>query len=279
VAWNNRGMAESDEFITIHAVSFESLAVRETQLKFSPPLQDQTSKPEAFEFWWKLIQYAFELPDPSGFPPLLPEARSCGDDLDRLDRYIAAAEDMAQSTVLAGDDSLTVHLPEESGPERVETAFSSNEATRGFTVLFRQFHSQKEPASFSRVQRVLRDANARANDNDQDARNEHLNEWGRALRSLKTEPLKVRVGEKLQREGKMPRGDIPGQGALSPEQLISAYQYGDLIHWGDQRSVISAASNDPFDHAWQRLAFLEAITGPIHIYLGFSLVVRAALGR
>lgn len=84
------------------------------------------------------------------------------------------------------------------------------------------------------------------------------------------------LGQKLRDQGRMPSG-IPGEGGMSPETLISAYQYGDLIHWTDKRSVIDAVAGDPFQQAWQRLAFLEAVTGPAHLYIGFSLVVRAAL--
>ena len=64
---------------------------------------------------------------------------------------------------------------------------------------------------------------------------------------------------------------------MSPETLISTFQYGDLIHWTDKRSVIEAADSDPFQRALLRMDFLEAATGLTHVYLGFSLVVRAAL--
>ncbi len=64
---------------------------------------------------------------------------------------------------------------------------------------------------------------------------------------------------------------------MSPQQVISAYQYGDLIHWGDDSKLIAVAS-DLFLQVRQQMEFLEAVTGLIHVYLGFSLLVRAALG-
>ncbi|HXC45276.1 MAG TPA: hypothetical protein VNU24_01615, partial [Solirubrobacteraceae bacterium] len=34
-------------------------------------------------------------------------------------------------------------------------------------------------------------------------------------------------------------------------QLITGYQYGDLIHWGHGREIVDAVANDPFERAWQ----------------------------
>ena len=64
---------------------------------------------------------------------------------------------------------------------------------------------------------------------------------------------------------------------MSPVQVISAYQYGDLIHWDDDSKLVAVA-NDPLLHARRRIDFLEAVVGLAHVYLGFSLVVQAALG-
>ena len=72
---------------------------------------------------------------------------------------------------------------------------------------------------------------------------------------------------------------IPGEDGLSPQNLISVFQYGDLIHWGDKKAEIIGPDKDPFAHAWQRMAFLEAMLGLSHLYMGFSLVIGAALGE
>jgi hypothetical protein len=93
------------------------------------------------------------------------------------------------------------------------------------------------------------------------------------------ENLRVRVGQRLQEDGRWPDGAFPGQSSdrvLGPEQLISAYQCGDLIHWGDKRSVLEAAAADPFESAWQRMLFLHAVGGLAHLYLGFAVLVQAA---
>jgi len=153
----------------------------------------------------------------------------------------------------------------------------SNEIARGFTTLFRQFDAD-EAASFNQVQRILRAASENASDEHQAERLEQLTAWGRARSRLRGENLKVRLGQKLRDQGRMTSG-IPGEGGMSPVTLISVYQYGDLIHWTDKRSIIEAVASDPFQHAWQRLAFLEAVTGLAHLYIGFSLAVGAAVGR
>jgi len=266
------------EFITVSGRSFEVLAVDDTVLRYPAPLRERAPNKEAFDFWWKMLEFVFALPDPSCFPalPTMPS----GNDLAALARYVSAAEEMAESTVLSGKDAMTVHVADGgSGIERIETTFAPNESVRGFTTLFRQFDTNDggEAASFSQAQRILREANGAAGDEHVDMRSELLSIWGKARRSLRSYPLKVRVGQKLREEGRMPAG-IPGEDRMSPETLVSAYQYGDLIHWTEQRSVIEAVADDPYLRASQRMDFLEAVTGPTHVYLGFSLLVRAALG-
>lgn len=271
-------MADKPGWLHVTATSFETIAVDETTLRYSPPLADRSPNPDAFEFWWRLIEYRFSLPDPSSFPALGPPP--AGHDLEVLLRYVHAGEEMAESTVLGGDDGVTVHIPDEGSDEEeiVDARFSSNESLRGFTVLFRQFHADDEPASFNNVQAILRRLTAASPDQHTADRFAQLDAWGRAVKMLRAQPLKVRVGEKLQQEGKWGRGELPGQAGMSPEQLISAYNYGDLIHWGDKLSVLITVAGDPFESAWQKMAFLEAATGFTHLYLGFSLLVASSAG-
>lgn len=263
--------------IKVEGRSFEWLATSTTTLKFPAPLSHLAPNPEGFEFWWKMLEFVFGLPSPAAFPALPATPKKA--ELDVLVRYVEAAEELAQSDVLSGRNEMTVHVPDESNEqERVETAFSNNEITRGFTVLFRQFHSKEksDPARFVRVQEILRHANDAASDADVVERRRQLEAWRKARASLLQENLKVRVGQKLRDEQRMPSG-IPGEGQMSPTNLISAYQYGDLIHWGDQRSTLAVVRGDPFQEAHQRMSFLEAVAGLAHVYIGFSLVVRSAL--
>jgi hypothetical protein len=273
------GLVPPQGQIKVHAKSFESVAVETTSLRFPPPLAERGSNPEGFEYWWKMMEFVFALPAPETFPPYPAPPRQKEREI--LERFISAAGELAESTLLNSSDGVTVHVPdEENEAERVETSFSSREATRGFVVLFRQIHSREksDPARFQRVREILKVLNDRAADKHAEERNRQIDAWAQARGILLGENLKVRVGEKLATERKWANEMIPGRGGLSPQQLISGYQYGDLIHWGHGREIVDAVANDPFERAWQYMAFLEAVTGLAHLYIGFSLLVTQAMG-
>jgi hypothetical protein len=261
--------------VKVFVRSFESIAIDETVLAFPPPFVASAPNPGAFEHWWKLLQFFFALEDPADFPPL--SAPISDTDLQLLQRYVLMAEEMAESGQLNADDVVTIRLPDHgSGSEEVDATFSKNEIARGFTALFRQFDDPNEPASFSRVLKVLSRVNELANDPATVERRARLKAWRVARGRLEGTTLKVLVGQKLRDEGRMPPG-IPGEGDMSPMMLISKYQYGEMIHWGDERSVLEAAADDPFARAKLRMDFLHAAVGLTHLYLGFALVVRASL--
>jgi hypothetical protein len=264
--------------IPVNARSFETLATDGATLRFPAPLAERGTNSAGFEFWWKMLDFVFELADPATFPPL--PTPPAGRDAAILTRYTSAAEDMAESALLSADERFTVHIPDDDdkeGVERIETYFASNEVTRGFTTLFRQFDANKEPAGFSQVQRALRRADELAADEPSNERLSQLKVWGKACSRLHADSLKVLVGKKLRDQGRWP-GKIPGETGPSPTRLISAYQYGDLIHWGDHAEFLAIA-RDPFEQAYQRMAFLEAVVGLTHVYLGFSVLVKAAPAR
>jgi hypothetical protein len=86
------------QYRTVKAVSYETMALA-TGLTFPPPLADRSEHPEAFEFWWKLLKFVFDLSGPNTFPSLSvpPE----GEDLEAVHRYRRAAEETAESAILA----------------------------------------------------------------------------------------------------------------------------------------------------------------------------------
>lgn len=251
--------------------SFEILAA-DCPLSFGAPFSRAPG--DHFEYWWHLIQYAFELPDPRTFPPLQPLPPQ--PDRVVLDRYIAAASDLADSHTLHYPTKLTVEVHPERGEEKIVQSSPPNENIRGFSVLLRQFHSTGETASFNNVQRILRHANETSSDTERDNRTMHLRAWGRAAGQLRAFQLKVLVGRRLQDEGKFAKGP-PGDGQ-SPNMLISLFNYGEDIHWGRRREAVSTLNADAFHAAWTRMQFFEGVTGLAHVYLGFSLLVRQALG-
>jgi len=65
-----------------------------------------------------------------------------------------------------------------------------------------------------------------------------------------------------------------------PEQVISTYFYGEHLHWDkDKAPLIVERGQDPFNDGRFKLFFLQAASGLAHFYIGYSLLVRAALAR
>lgn len=262
--------------VTVRAVSFEALAA-DYPLSFPPPLAECSDNPSGFEHNWHLIQYVFNLPDPRRFPPFANIAP--GRPLDILQRYSAAAKELAESTFLAHPTGMTVTVLDGGKSEQIDKAFAPKENVRGFSVLFRQFHSNDESASFNAVQGVLRQLNKQEDDGFITIRTQYLTAWARAAGKLRGFPLKVLVGKQLQAQGRWPSGPVVGEKDPTPEMLISIYNYGDDIHWGDKHERIAAWEKSPFDSAWMRMSFFEAIVGLAHIYIGFALLVDTAFGQ
>jgi hypothetical protein len=261
--------------VKITAKSFEWLAVSTTKLPYPHPLSEKAPNPEGFAFWWTMMETVFELPNPAEFPPFSLPPKTA--DRQVLERFIHAAEEISQSQLLSEGGGMTVNFTPD-GIENVETDFVTSEITRGFTTLLRQMHSNEksDPARFVRVLEILKQTNERGKDELMGERDRLLGLWRKARASLLQETLKVRVGQKLRDQGRMPPG-IPGEGGMSPQTLITAYQYGDLIHWGHPRSVIEDIADDPFESAHQQMNFMEAVSGLAHLYMGFSVLVKAAL--
>lgn len=260
--------------VRVEGRSYEALAL-DHPLTFTPPLAERSANPGTFEFWWRLLQYTFEFPPPESFPTLA--GLLSPDEMLATERFCMAAGELAESSVWTANSSVRIRVADDQSSETVDAKFPPNEITRGFSALFRQFYSNEEPASFQAMQRILRAANQTANDEHHQTRLDQLTHWGRAHGRLRGFPLKVLVGKRLRAEGRWP-GPIPGEDDESPEVIIKRYNYGDYIHWGESAGQLKIWSADPFDSAWQRMRFLEAVGGLAHLYMGFSLLVTAAMG-
>jgi hypothetical protein len=263
--------------VPVDAQGFESSAIDTARFPFPPPLANRSSNPAGFAFWWSMLHFVFELPPPDTFPSF-PAAAVRTNERRILDRYIRAAGELAESTILSGEDAVTVRFKPD-GVEHVEPKFSSNEATRGFITLFRQLHTNEktDPARFIRVREILKQVNERVSDVHIAERDRQVKAWAQARGQLLGANARVLTGRKLASEDRFPADAIPGADGRSSQELITGYQYGDLIHWGHGREVVEAVANDPFESAWQRMAFLEAVTGLGHAYIGFSLLVAQSL--
>ena len=260
--------------IPIRAVGYSSLAA-DYPLAFPPPFAEYSANPGIFESTWHLIQFVFDLPDPRAFPPFA-DAPS-GDSLRVLSRYSAAARDLAESSFLAHPAEVTVHVLDDGAGERIEKSFAPRENIRGFAVLFRQFHSNGESASFNAAQRTLRQLNKRVDGDLATAREDYLRIWGRAAGKLRGFPLNILVGKKLQAQGNWHSGELAGEQNPPPDMLISIYNYGEDIHWGEKRDQIATLGESPFDSTWMRMACFNAMVSLAHVYLGFAQLIDAVL--
>ena len=63
----------------------------------------------------------------------------------------------------------------------------------------------------------------------------------------------------------------------SPSYYMSAYNYGDLIHWDRKRQTVEEWEQNAFQRDWQWLSFVEAARSLAYLYIGFGQVVRAAI--
>lgn len=61
-----------------------------------------------------------------------------------------------------------------------------------------------------------------------------------------------------------------------PSALLSAFDYGDLLHWGRRRSVVEEWNADEFIAGERRLAFLAAAVALAHVYIGFGVLTQTA---
>lgn len=256
--------------VAITAHSYETLALN-TTLAYPAPYSSREG--DHFDYWWHLIQYAFDLPDPSTFPELPISA----EDLPLVKRYCSAADDLAGSQFLAHPTQLSISFNENSH-ELVTKVYPPTENVRGFSVLLRQFHSNKETACFHKVQGALRRAcTLLPTATESQLASRHLGLWARAAGQARGTLIKVLVGRRLIERGLMGPGPVPAEDE-SPERLISLFNYGEDIHWGKRRDDLSALGVDDFTQAWARMNFFEAASGLAHLYMGFAVLARSALG-
>lgn len=245
--------------------------MRDGIFRFAPPLIERSPRPKTLYLMWRAFQHVFaDIAVPRSFPPLSeePDVR----ELMLYRRYVAAAEELAESELLCGNDQVTVRWDNETGVEQVEASFTSKEITRGFATLLRQFDAKDESASFQVVSGRLRKASKGTPDGKADERCRQIDAWRSAQGRLHAIEL-----TRLARRAVAPALEYGNE--HPPTYYLSAYNYGELIHWGSKRDVLAQWEQDAFHKHRERFAFLEAATGLAYLYIGFSEVVRMAIGE
>jgi len=246
-----------------------------------PAIAAPTVEPEDTprEYWTKMLRFAFNLPAASRFPALRDPV---GDDDARvLRRYVVVAHELETSAVLnAADLGYTVTI--NAGVASVDSRFATPELTRGMAAGFRQLYAPGEKASFnvamSRLQRAVREQGAGAVA-DQIA---ELAAWVRAAGKLRAAWLPDVMLERAKELNMAGLPMLPLAPTVvyhdAPENLLSVFLYGDLIHWDSGAAGVDALSDDPVADAHARFHLHAAVAQLGWLYVEFADVVEAAIG-
>jgi len=89
--------------------------------------------------------------------------------------------------------------------------------------------------------------------------------------------LEILVLEQLVKDGRVPQGALELH-REKPAELISLYNYGELIHFGKERQRLKEmVGGGPFEENWTKMEFMISVAGFSHFYLGFAELIEAAL--
>lgn len=240
-------------------------------------MRDLMQKPENADFVWRRLQYVFGLPDPHAFPA----ADVQWEDAERemLRRFVAHARSIASASLLGASDNVRVSLDDFTDEETVESDLAPQDVTTGFLTMLRQCYADGEEASFAKVRSILGRKLKEAGLTD--APN-IVAQWRKAHAALMNKSLEELVQEQLIRDEKMPGPATGPDSAVvrdpaSPRELLLAFQYGNLIHWGKHTNALAALQRDPFDTVMADMAMRAAALDFAHFYLGFATLVEGAL--
>ena len=249
-------------------------------LRFPVPRFDDAIAEDGFEFYWAQLQAIFDFADPSTFPVL--STKPSGHDLRALERFASKSRDLATSTVLNADGGVSIAIADDGQSEEVTSNLPAPDAIAGFAAIFRQFHAD-ERAGFKTVSGILMRLAREENDEHAEHRVDELKLWARAVGRLKGKSVERLVHEHLAAEGLFPA--LPPEEAAHypdlevPEQAISAYFYGEHLHWGDKSIILDQRAEDPVNEALFLLGFLTAALGLSHVYIGYGVLIDAAIGK
>jgi len=183
--------------------------------------------------------------------------------------------------VLNSDAEVNVEISDDGQSEQVTANFPPADALSGFSVLFRQYYAN-EAAGFQVVSKIMKKLANNETDARAQARVDELKKWSRAIGRLRQFSVERLVHEKLAAEAVFP--PLTSEEAATypdleiPQQAISAYFYGEHIHWGDKSVLLEQRAEDSFDEATYLLGYLKAATGLAHMYLGYAVLVGTAIG-
>ncbi len=266
--------------LKITAVPF-SEQIQNRSLRWPVPMEDVLKNPEGGMRTWKRLHYVFRLDDPRAFPA--PPIVLNEDERSLLQRFVDQTRTVAQASLLGATDAVTINVMDIMDDESIETVFSDTDVTVGFMVLLRQCYADNEEAAFSKVSKIL---GRRVKEQGEDKPLRVVRDWHRAHAALGNNTLEELVQEQLIADGLMPGElqDPDGQvrsavvkSPAPPKELFLKLWYGGQVHWGKHRGAMAAIQADAFNHAMWEITTRQAAVELAHFYLGYALLVKAAL--
>lgn len=261
------------EVVTLNVVRCASLALKRP-LMFRPPMMELASNGSNFIFWWKLLAFVFEPPDPSRFPALGPFSPQ---ETRVLQRFVHACEQLATSRLI----NYPIKSKLQFGQGTTEESFidrPDDEVMRGALTLFRQIYVGSEPASFGTVKNIIA---RRARDSAGERGAEALRQiavWVKAHSDLERAPLPMIADEAVMafQDGRE-RAEVDWPDFMRPRVLVETYAYGDFIHWGERVDERQAFGSSPTMEVMAMGDLLDVICGFGHLYMGFARAVEQAM--
>ncbi len=272
-----RGFSPQDEGTLTLSLKTHQDSVLPVKLNFPPPLADLGTDPSTFDYQWQHLTYAFNLPDPAAFPPIPGELPA--QDVRRLKRFVEVCEKTAGYTVVAHKGGISFHS-DGPGSWSLEVNEADDDQIVGFSVRFRQLHSSSAgDPDFSVVINLLNKYARQFTDEQTPQRLEILEQWKKARAQLVNRPLQNIVCRMVLEKSGCP--DIEAHemyGDVDPTKIFNLFNYGELIHFGKHSDEYDQMAAEPDMEDIQNNNFMIAMLGLVHLYFGFSAVIRSAIG-
>lgn len=238
-------------------------------LAFPPPLVEYGwSGP--FEYHWQLMTYAFRLPNPAGITPL---SGFTSPERAEIARYRQVCEQLASCPMLRHQGALTINA--HTGEVGYEPLPAVRSLFEGLAFRFRQLHTLSDDGpGFDSVRDIVMRHAERADDDRCSERLDVLRRWGAARQQLRERTLKNIVARKVLREQQRSTAEANYEG-FRPDELISVFEYGDLIARSARRPDHAVVATDRAIADHLEHVFMVSILGLCHFYFGYAELTSA----
>lgn len=246
--------------------------VKEQKLRFDPPISPEGNK-DKYRESWRRLQFALDMASPYDFP------RSLQFDAKEkavLARFRQVAMALGDSAVINASWSFKATF--KPGQEDVvDGKLPSNIEMAGFATFLRQCDVQHEKASFNKVQKILGKSLTTQTPEIQAAGGRILKSWRKARADMKKAFIDQLVVRRLVAAGQASPDSMPTY-PWTPERLMKMFQYGELIHWGDEKEQLSKVTAvSPGQRRYIEFRFVEAAQYFGYFYVGITALIDRAL--